>query len=270
MKDRQSDYDSRLEFARDAALDAARIILGFYQDAGLNVERKRDASPVTIADRRAEQAIREGIAKHFPNDGVLGEEFGETAGTSGYRWVLDPLDGTKSFIHGTPLFGTLIGVEHHGRCVVGVCNFPVLNEMAWGSIGDGAWWRTGSAEPKRACVSNVAELSQALLCFTTVQGFSRIGRADAFDTFVQSAGLVRGWGDCYGHILVATGRADVMVDPLMNPWDAAALVPIVQEAGGCFMDWQGETSINSGNGISVNAALREEVLRITRRVKSEE
>ena len=129
----------------------------------------------------------------------------------------------------------------------------------WGVVADGE--RTGEA-PAR--VSNVAELSQALLCFTTVQGFSRIGRADAFDTFVQSAGLVRGWGDCYGHILVATGRADVMVDPLMNPWDAAALVPIVQEAGGCFMDWNGETSINSGNGISVNAALREEVLNITR------
>ena len=148
-----SEISSRLEFARDAALDAARIILGFYQNAGLNVERKRDASPVTIADRRAEQAIREGIAKHFPDDGVLGEEFGETPGTSGFRWVLDPLDGTKSFIHGTPLFGTLIGVEHLGRCVVGVCNFPVLNEMAWGSVGGGAWWQTGSeqAKPPRAC-----------------------------------------------------------------------------------------------------------------------
>jgi histidinol phosphatase-like enzyme (inositol monophosphatase family) len=266
MEDRQIEYSSRLEFARDVALDAARIILGFYQDAGLNVERKRDASPVTIADRRAEQAIREGIARYFPNDAVLGEEFGETSGTSGFRWILDPLDGTKSFIHGTPLFGTLIGVEHLGRCVVGVCNFPVLNEMAWGSAGGGAWWRTGSEEPKRARVSNVAELSQALFCFTTVQGFSKVGRPDAFEKLIASAGLARGWGDCYGHVLVATGRADVMVDAQMNPWDAAALVPIVQEAGGYFMDWNGETSINSGNGISVNAALREPVLAITRRI----
>ena len=116
-----------------------------------------------------------------------------------------------------------------------------------------------------ARVSTVADLAQALFCFTTVQGFGRIERTDAFEALVERAGISRGWGDCYGHMLVATGRAEVMVDPLMNVWDAAALVPIVEEAGGHFVDWNGDATHNSGNGISVNAALFDTVLAITRR-----
>lgn len=260
------DLQSRLDLALSAAREAGDIILEYYQSTGLNVDRKKDSSPVTIADRRAEEFIRGQIGKHFPADAILGEEFGDTPGTSGFRWILDPLDGTKSFIHGVPLFGTLIGVEHGKTCVVGVCHFPVLNETAWGAKGLGAWWQTGSSSPREAKVSSVADISQALFSFTTVQGFARIGRPEAFEELVKQAGLSRGWGDCYGHILVATGRAEIMVDPLMNPWDAAALLPIVQEAGGHFMDWNGEPTIYSGNGISVNAALRDNVLKITKRV----
>lgn len=219
---------------------------------------------MTIADRNAEEFLRGAIARAFPDDAILGEEFGETPGDSGFQWILDPLDGTKSFIHGVPLFGTLVGVEYDGRCVVGVCHFPVLGETAWGAIGLGAWWQQAGGEPRPARVSAVSDLSQGMFCFTTVQGFGRIGRMDAFEAFVAAAGLARGWGDCYGHVLVATGRAEVMVDPLMNAWDCAALVPIVEEAGGSFMDWTGATNIRSGNGISVNAVLRETVLRITR------
>jgi myo-inositol-1(or 4)-monophosphatase len=256
---------SRLELALSAALGAGPLILEHYQSAGLTVDRKRDSSPVTIADRDAEQYLRAEIAKQFPDDAILGEEFGEKPGTSGFRWILDPVDGTKSFIHGVPLFGTLVGVEQADRCVAGVCHFPALGETAWGGTGLGAWWRTGTGDPRPARVSPVSDLSAALLCFTTVQGFSRIGRQDAFDALTAAAGIVRGWGDCYGHILVATGRAEAMVDPLMNPWDAAALVPIVEEAGGAFMDWNGGASIRSGNGISVNGALRESILAITRR-----
>ncbi len=258
-------YKARLDFALDAAREAAEIILGYYQDTGVNVDRKGDNSPVTIADRNAEQAIRRGIAKNFPGDGVLGEEYGDTAGTSGYRWILDPLDGTKAFIHGVPLFGTLIGVEHEGKVVVGVCNFPVLQETAWAARGQGAWWRTHGKEPRPARVSTETDFSKSLFCFTTVAGFARIGRPDAFEKLVQSAALSRGWGDCYGHVLVATGRAEVMVDPLMNPWDGAALLPIVEEAGGCYFDWQGVSTIYSGNGISVNPPLKDAVLKITRK-----
>lgn len=259
------DLRPRLDFALDMARVAETIILSHYQQ-GVAIEKKRDSSPVTIADRSAEEAIRAGIAKSFPTDGVLGEEFGETAGTSGFRWILDPLDGTKSFIHGTPLFGTLIGLEFAGRCVLGVCHFPVLGETAWGAKGLGSWFRKGNEAPRRSQVSQIDRLEDALFCFTTVQGFGRIGRPDAFTTFVDRCGLARGWGDCYGHVLVATGRAELMVDPLMNPWDIAALVPIVEEAGGAFLSWNGAKGDHTaGNGISVNGQLAEAVLGVTRR-----
>jgi len=260
-----AEFQNRLDHARAAALEAGKPILEHYQSASLTVDRKRDSSPVTIADRQAEEFLRAGIAREFPEDGILGEEFGEQPGTSGFRWILDPLDGTKSFIHGVPLFGTLIGVEFKGKCVVGVCHFPVLGETAWGAKGLGAWWQPAGGEPRPAKVSTIARLAESLFCFTTVQGFSRIGRQDAFEALVACAGIARGWGDCYGHMLVATGRAEVMVDPLMNVWDAAALIPIVEEAGGHFIDWNGAATANSGNGISVNSALREEVLSITKR-----
>ncbi len=261
----RNEFDQRLKFARAAALDAAKMILGYYQSATLEVDRKRDSSPVTIADRGAEEQLRAGIAREFPGDAILGEEFGETPGTNGFRWILDPIDGTKSFIHGVPLFGTLIGVEFEGQCVAGVCHLPALGETAWGAKGIGAWWQPAGGQARPARVSNVSELSQALFCFTTVQGFARIGRQDAFEKLTGAAGIVRGWGDCYGHMLVATGRAEVMIDPLMNIWDAAALIPIIEEASGHFVDWNGNVTASAGNGISVNAALRDEVLRVTKR-----
>lgn len=258
-----TDLAQRLEFALDAARDAGNIILSYYQQTGVRIDRKGDNSPVTIADQSAEKLIRAGIAKHFGNDGILGEEYGEQPGTSGFRWIVDPLDGTKSFIHGVPLFGTLIGVEYQKSVVLGVCHLPVLQETAYASRKQGAWWKRGGEAPQPARVSAVSDLSQALVCFTTVQGFSRVGRPDALDEIVRSAGLFRGWGDCYGHMLVATGRADAMVDAQMNPWDAAALLPIVEEAGGHFIDWHGQPTIYSGNGISVNSALKDQVLAIT-------
>jgi histidinol phosphatase-like enzyme (inositol monophosphatase family) len=259
------EFERRLDFARSVALDAGKLIMSYYQSASLAVDRKRDSSPVTAADREAEQLIRAGIAREFPGDGVLGEEFGETPGTNGFRWILDPVDGTKSFIHGVPLFGTLIGLEFEHRCVVGVCHLPALNETAWGGKGLGAWWQPAGGAVRTARVSQVGELKESLFCFTTVQGFERIGRRDAFDAFVAGSALARGWGDCYGHLLVATGRAELMVDPLMNIWDAAALIPIIEEAGGHFIDWNGAVSAYSGNGISVNELLRDKVLAITKR-----
>jgi histidinol phosphatase-like enzyme (inositol monophosphatase family) len=259
------DFDRRLTLARTVASEAGKLILSYYQSASLAVDRKRDSSPVTAADREAEQLIRARITCDFPADGVLGEEFGETPGTSGFRWILDPVDGTKSFIHGVPLFGTLIGLEFEQKCVVGVCHIPALGETAWGGKGLGAWWQPAGGEVRPARVSQVSELKESLFCFTTVQGFGRIGRQDAFDSLIAGTALARGWGDCYGHMLVATGRAEIMVDPLMNIWDAAALIPIIEEAGGHFIDWNGIATASSGNGISVNAALREKVLCITRR-----
>lgn len=256
------ELQSRLDFALRAYASAKSFILGYYQAAELEVERKRDSSPVTAADKGAEQLLRAEIAREFPTDGVLGEEFGDSPGTSGFRWILDPIDGTKSFIHGVPLFGTLIGLEYENECVLGVCGFPALDEVVYGGTGLGAWWIRGNAEPRRAWVSQVKTLAESLFCCTSIQRWDSIGRRDAFDALVSKAQLARGWGDCYGHALVATGRADVMVDAGMNPWDAAALVPIIREAGGHFFDWKGELTIYGGNGVSVNAQLKDEILAI--------
>ncbi|MBI1311661.1 histidinol-phosphatase [bacterium] len=257
-----ADLQARLAFALTAAERAGEFIMSHYQSPELAVDRKRDSSPVTAADRGAEQLIRSLIAESYPNDAILGEEFGEAAGSSGWRWILDPVDGTKSFIHGVPLFGTLIGLEHGDEQVVGVCRLPALGEVVYAARGLGAFWQVGSHAARRARVSDVSDLSEATFCTTTIQGWSRVGRQAAFERFCNTTQISRGWGDCYGHILVATGRADLMVDPLLNPWDCAPLVPIMQEAGGHFVDFAGKVSIHSNNGLSVNAGLKDAALKL--------
>lgn len=256
------DLASRLNFALAVAAEASELILGYYQRSDLVVDSKRDASPVTEADRGAEQLIRKRLAETYPADAILGEEFGEQPGTSGYRWILDPVDGTKSFIHGVPLFGTLIGVEYQGECVVGVCRNPPLQEVVYAAKGQGAWWQIGSESPRPARVSAISDISQATFCTTDLNGYQVVNQEAAYHRCLNAVNLARGWGDCYGYALVATGRADVMVDPRMNPWDCAALIPILQEAGGHFLDWTGKPTIHGGNGLGVNAALKDEVLRL--------
>jgi len=259
-----SELDTRLNFALAVALEASEFILRYYQRTDLVVENKRDASPVTEADRGAEQLIRQRLAVAFPDDGILGEEFGEQPGNSGYRWILDPIDGTKAFIHGVPLFGTLIGVEHTGQCVVGVCRLPALDEVVYAAVGQGAWWQVGSESPRPAQVSKISDISLSTFCTTDLNGYKIVGQQPAYNRLLDAVNLARGWSDCYGYVLVATGRADIMVDPRMNPWDAAALVPILQEAGGHFVDWTGQPTIYGGNGIGVNAALKDDVLQLIR------
>ena len=258
------DLTQRLNFAVDAARHAGELILGYYQSSDLTIDLKRDRSPVTAADRGAEELIRNLVADAFPQDGVLGEELDETPSQNGYRWILDPIDGTKSFIHGVPLFGTLIGLEFQQQVVVGVARFPALDEVVYAAQNQGTWWQRGDGEPEQIKVSQVAELSEALFCTTTITGWETLGCREVFDRLGRACGITRGWGDCYGHILVATGRADIMVDPELNEWDAAALVPILQEAGGHFVDWNGEPSIYSGNGISVNGLLKDRVIQLVR------
>jgi len=262
MTTSEQDLETRLDFAVGAARQAGELILQHYQADDLAVDLKQDQSPVTVADRGAEQLLRDEIDKLFPDDGVLGEEFGEKESSNDYRWILDPVDGTKSFVHGVPLFGTLIGLEYQDRVVLGVCRIPALDEVVYAALGRGTWWQVGAAEPKRTCVTETDRLERALFCFTDTECWTIIDREETFFDLCRASRIARGWGDCYGHILVATGRADVMVDPLLNPWDAAALVPIVQEAGGHFIDWSGNPSIYSGNGLSVNDKLKDEVLEM--------
>lgn len=254
------EIQQRLNWALDGSRDAAELVLTYYQQSDLQVETKADSTPVTLADQGAEQLLRAQIARYFPQDGILGEEFGSTEGTSGFRWILDPIDGTKSFVHGTPLFGTLVGLQHAGRSVAGVCRFPALDEVVYAQQGQGAWWARKEGKPQSARVSSVGTLDQATFCFTSVNGWMTVNQLPLFEQLVQATRISRGWGDCYGHMLVATGRADLMIDPLLNAWDAAALLPIIQEAGGVFMDWTGECTIDGGNGISTIPELRQSVL----------
>lgn len=246
---------NRLQFARAAALEAGRHTLKYFQNENFVVEVKGDLSPVTIADREAEQLLRRRIRESFPADAILGEEFGEQPGTSGYRWILDPIDGTKSFISGVPLYSTLVGLEFEEVAVLGVIEIPALDERVWAARGHGAWHGVGNREPVAARVSLKTSLADSVFLTSDGKTFEKVGRSDVFDRFQSRARIARTWGDGYGYLLVATGRAEVMVDPAMNAWDAAPLLPILLEAGGCFTDWEGRETIHGGNSLACNKAL---------------
>jgi histidinol-phosphatase len=254
----------RLAMAVEIAREAGRHTLTYFRQPELHVDRKADKSPVTVADREAELLLRERIAAAFSDDAILGEEFPERAGTSGYRWILDPIDGTKSFIHGVPLYGTLVGIEQDGRSQAGVINVPACDEMVFAEKGGGAWYRIGEERPRRAKVSTRRTLAEGLFVTSEVANFPTRGSSNAYARLEQAAGLSRTWGDCFGYLLVATGRALVMVDPIMNVWDAAAVQPIIEEAGGRFTDWKGEATIHHGEGIATNGLVHEEALRLLR------
>lgn len=260
----QQELKHRLDFALRISEEAETLILQHYQNAFLSVEWKADRSPVTAADRGAEELLRERIGKAFPRDGILGEEFGESPTKNGCRWILDPVDGTKSFMHGVPLFGILIALEVDGNSVLGINRFPALREIVYAADGLGAWWKMGDGTVRPTKVNAVDQLSDALVCMTTFTRWDKLGSQQAFEALTSRTRLARGWGDCYGYALVATGRAEIMVDPILNPWDAAPMIPILKEAGGCYVDWNGESSIYSGQGLAVNAKLKDEVVEILR------
>jgi histidinol phosphatase-like enzyme (inositol monophosphatase family) len=255
---------ARLDLARRAACDAGKLTLSFFRGDAFAVEAKSDGSPVTEADRQAERELRRQIADSFPYDAILGEEYGEQSGTSEFRWIMDPIDGTKSFVRGVPLYGTLVGVEHAGDPVAGVIYIPPLDECVYAARGTGAWLTRGSGQPARAGVSKRERLADGLFLTSQVSSFARRGAAEAYSRLQRAAGVTRTWGDCYGYLLVATGRAEAMVDPIMNLWDAAAAAPIVEEAGGTFTDWSGKRTVASGEGVATNGLVLAEVLAITR------
>ncbi|MBM3885652.1 MAG: histidinol-phosphatase [Gemmatimonadetes bacterium] len=238
-----------LEAASDLARLTGAVALAHYRTA-LAVETKGDGSPVTVADRDAERAARAWLATHFPDDGILGEEFGETTGTSGRRWMLDPIDGTKSFVRGVPLWGTLVAVVEGERVLAGAAYYPAVDELVAAAPGAGCWWNG-----RRASVSSIAALETATVLITDDRTFPTAAQTAGWRHLAETARIARGWGDCFGYLLVATGRAEVMVDPIMNPWDAACFQPIIEEAGGVFTDLTGRRTAFGGQVIATNAAL---------------
>lgn len=254
--------EDRLNLAVEAAREAGWIALEHFGSADLIVEHKADDSPVTAADRRAEEHLRHRIAESFPEDSVHGEELPDRAGDSPFRWILDPIDGTKSFIHGVPLFGTLVGVERDGEPILGVIYIPGTDESVYAAKGNGAWYVRGKGRPQPARVSSCPRLAQGLFLTSEIKLWWDLGRDEAFRRVQAAARLARTWGDCYGYLLVATGRAELMVDPKMAVWDAAPLLPILEEAGGTFTDWQGTPTIRGGDGVGTNGLLLDEVLEL--------
>lgn len=261
----------RLRAAVEVAREAGEITLRHFQSTSLGVERKGDDSPVTVADRASEQHLRERIRRLFPDDGIVGEEFGETPGASPYRWVLDPIDGTKTFIQGVPLYGTLVGIESGGNGIAGVIHLPALAETVYGALGQGAWWQRGERAPEPARTSGKQRLADSLLLTTDVEHFGRRGATEAYRQLAGVSRLARTWGDCYGYALVATGRAEVMIDPFLHVWDAAALLPVLVEAGGAFASWRGVATIHGGDGVgAASRELLDEALAVTSRFPTPE
>jgi histidinol phosphatase-like enzyme (inositol monophosphatase family) len=238
-----------LEAVQVVARAAGDVALRHYRTA-LAVESKQDGSPVTIADREAERAARDWLAQRFPADGILGEEFGATEGTSGRRWLLDPIDGTKSFVRGVPLWGTLVAVAEGDTVLAGAAYFPAVGEIVAAAPGEGCWWNG-----RRAQVSEVDTLARATSLVTDDRTFDAVERTSGWHALAAATGIARGWGDCFGYLLVATGRAEIMVDPIINPWDAACFLPIMEEAGGVFTDLSGARTAFGGHAIATNAAL---------------
>jgi histidinol phosphatase-like enzyme (inositol monophosphatase family) len=245
--------DSYIDAVAELASLAGRFAMSHYgKDVAVDV--KDDGSPVTIADRGAEELARKWIEKRFPDDGILGEEFGDVRPEARRRWIIDPIDGTKSFIRTVPLWGTLIAVTEDESVLAGCAYFPVVDETVVAGLGEGCFW---NGSPCR--VSSQRIMAQSTVCITDDRFAERPDRAAAWHRLASKAGVVRTWGDCYGYLLLATGRADVMVDDVVSPWDAAALFPIVTEAGGTFTDWRGHATAFGGDIIATNFALAQPV-----------
>lgn len=244
-----------LDFAITLAHEAGALTLKYFGGI-VHADPKADGSPVTVADREAEKLIRRKIERQFPGDSIIGEEFGESNPGARIRWILDPIDATRSFTRGVPLFGVLIGVEVDGESAIGVAHFPALNETVAAGSGRGCTW---NGEP--CSVSSVNTLSQAVICTTDVERILTRPEGTGWRKLQQGAAFSRTWGDCYGHALVATGRIEAQIDPIMAPWDAGPFLTILTEAGGRFTTFEGQPTVHGGSGISSNGILHDELLR---------
>jgi myo-inositol-1(or 4)-monophosphatase len=238
----------------ELAAESGAFIRPLYGHRGLAIESKADQSPVTAADRGAEELMRRLIKKRYPEHGIIGEEFGTENGDAEFVWVLDPIDGTKSFITGVPLWGTLIGLLHQGQPILGCIHQPVLAQLL---IGDGTS-TTLNGRPTR--IRPCARLADATLLTSDTLNLGRYQHGEACDRLARQVKLYRTWGDCYGYLLLASGLADIVLDPIMNPWDIAALIPVVRGAGGVITDWKGGTAYPAESTVAAGPSLHATVI----------
>jgi len=246
-----------LSFITETAYLAGRLTLGYFQSR-LTVDYKADHSPVTIADRKAEELIRNRIEKSYPSHAIIGEEYGmKESQDASHRWIIDPIDGTKSFMRGVPLYGVLLGLEIEGRVEVGAAYFPALDEMIAAATGLGCWWNGRPAH-----VSPITDIKHSYFTTTSVQAFEKHKRFQVFRRLMKSCYYQTGWSDAYGYLLVATGRVEIMLDPVMSVWDCGPFPPILSEAGGYFGDWKGQASIYSKEALATTIPLLPQVLEL--------
>jgi histidinol-phosphatase len=251
------ELDAYRSFVVELAERSGDLIRPYFgaSHGALDIELKADETIVTRADREAESLMRELITKRFPDHGILGEEYGEERAEAEFVWVLDPIDGTISFASASPLFGTLIALLHHGQPVIGAINQPVLHQLC---LGDG---EKTTLNDKAVRVRQTPRLADATLLVTDVIDVPKHQDGAAFESLMRDVKLVRTWGDCYGYLLLATGHADIMCDPVMNPWDIAALIPVVRGAGGVISDWQGKDAVGAQSIVATTSqALHDEVI----------
>lgn len=241
--------ESCIQAVEELARLAGSFAMSHY-GRNVSVDTKSDGSPVTIADRGAEERARDWIEAHFPQDGILGEEFGDVRPDARRRWIIDPIDGTKSFVRQVPLWATLVAVMEGDAILAGCAFFPAVGEMLVAGIGEGCFWNG-----TRCQVSAQREIDQSTVVITDDRFENRPDRAAAWRRLAGQAYVARTWGDAYGYLLLATGRAEVMVDDVVSAWDTAALYPIVTEAGGVFTDWSGAATAFGGDAIATNALL---------------
>jgi myo-inositol-1(or 4)-monophosphatase len=249
-----------IEFSKNLAEEAGKAILPLFRTA-LNIESKpsHDWDPVTDADRKAEAVIRKLIEATFPDDEILGEEYGEKPGKSGYKWILDPIDGTRAFVAGMPTWATLIGLYRDEAPVLGVMHQPFLNEMFFGN-GQQAWYERGGHK-QILTVSKCKDLSEARLGTTSPHLYETFGMAAGFDTLRNKCKLTRYSGDAYYFCMVAAGHLDIALDPQLQPYDIAALIPIIRGAGGTVVEWTGKDPANGGNVLAAaNPTLAEQAV----------
>ena len=235
--------------------ESSEVIKKYFRTS-VSVESKLDSSPVTIADKLAEEKMREIIAKEFPSHGIIGEEFGSKNPDAEYVWVLDPIDGTKSFISGALSFGTLIALLKNGKPIIGVINHPILNEFLIGDNHD--CLLNGNKVEMRNCSS----INQATLLTTDHLNIGKYQNQNKFDKLTKKVKLYRNWGDCYGYYLLATGFADIMIDPIMSVWDSMALIPIINGAGGMITDYQGNDPTIGNSIVASSKGIHSEVIKL--------
>lgn len=249
-------YQQEFEpFVRQLAEESGAIIKSYFR-TGVSIDTKSDSSPVTIADKKAEEVMRELIIRHFPEHGILGEEFGAHNEDAEWQWILDPIDGTKSFICGTVTFGTLIALTHYGEPVLGVINQPILHEFLFGDN------KTAELNGTQVKMRESVPLEKAVLLTTDHKNIAKYHDASKFDKLINAAGIYRNWGDCYGYYLLATGYADIMIDPIMHLWDTMAVVPVIRGAGGVITDYYGNNAVGGDSIIAASKTLHPEVLSI--------